>query len=128
MVPAQTGVSPASTASSFDRSARASGIPTVDDNLDWVGILMGEVALHGEVTLLRREIVGKGGHAALPDMEPEERHRQSDQHPDGQGQHDDTVAQNSFDEPSPDPRLARIRASETLPDNGQAQGVHTIAE
>ena len=29
---------------------------------------------------------------------------------------------------SPDPGLARIRAPEALPDDGQAQGVHTIPE
>ena len=106
------------------------GIATVGHNFDRIGSLMGEVVLFGEVPLLGREDCWegwprrsdrRGARAAAPPTRPGTA--------DSQGQHDDTVAQNSFDEPlRQDPRLARIRAPETLPDNGQAQGVHAIAE
>ena len=65
----------ANIASSVDMSCRVRADLPFGDDFDRVGILVGEVALNGDVTLLGWEVVGKGRHAALPDVEPEHRHR-----------------------------------------------------
>src|SRR5271166_599288 len=100
---------------------------TYRDDLDGVGVLAGEVAFDGHVTLLGGKGIWQGRHPALADVQAEYRDGQQGHEPRGEGQADARVTDDPADERTPDPAFSGVAAADVLAHDRQPQRVDLVS-
>ena len=98
------------------------------DDLDRVRVARGELLLQNDVAGARRHVGRQGRHAALADVEAEDREGRGKHDGDSQSQTQPGPPLDTADEPAPEAALGGVCAAEVPAEDRDAQRVDAVAE